>query len=61
MCNEWATDLERRVPAIDGGSDPGLVRAGIESLRAMPKTADRSVLLSTDLHAGNVLSAKREP
>ena len=43
------------------GSDPGLVRAGIEILRELPKTADRSVLLATDLHAGNVLASRREP
>ena len=31
------------------------------SLRELPGTADRSVLLCTDLHAGNVLAAEREP
>ncbi len=61
MCNGWTTDLERRVPAVDGGSDAGLVRAGIEILRELPSSAHRSVLLATDLHAGNVLSAEREP
>ena len=29
--------------------------------RELPATADRHVLLATDLHAGNVLAAEREP
>lgn len=30
-------------------------------LRELPRSADRSVLLCTNLHAGNVLSSQREP
>jgi streptomycin 6-kinase len=30
-------------------------------LRELPRSADRSVVLCTDLHAGNVLSSQREP
>jgi streptomycin 6-kinase len=30
-------------------------------LRELPSSADRSVLLCIDLHAGNVLAARREP
>jgi streptomycin 6-kinase len=41
--------------------DPGLVRAGLALFRELPATADRQVLLATDLHAGNVLAAAREP
>jgi streptomycin 6-kinase len=41
--------------------DEGLVRAGLKLLRDLPKSAEREVLLATDVHAGNVLSAKREP
>ena len=29
--------------------------------RSLPATAEREVLLCTDLHAGNVLAAEREP
>ncbi len=43
------------------GLDPGLAREGIATLRGLPGTADRSVLLCTDLHAGNVLASQREP
>ena len=48
-----------RSPAPD--VDPGLARAGAELLRELPRSARRSVLLCTDLHAENVLSAQREP
>jgi streptomycin 6-kinase len=41
--------------------DSGLVRAGLELFRELPENADEQVLLATDLHAGNVLRAKREP
>lgn len=50
-------ELER-----DGqGLDPGLARDGMAILRALPRSAGGTVLLCTDLHAGNVLSARREP
>jgi len=38
-----------------------VIRAGIGLLRSLPGTAATSVLLCTDLHAGNVLAAEREP
>jgi streptomycin 6-kinase len=42
-------------------SDPGLVREGLELFKQLPRTSSTEVLLATDLHAGNVLQAKREP
>lgn len=42
-------------------SDPGLVREGLRLLEELPRTAPTEVLLATDLHAGNVLRAQREP
>jgi streptomycin 6-kinase len=41
--------------------DVGLVRAGLELFRELPQSAPQRVLLATDLHAGNVLRAQREP
>lgn len=41
--------------------DPGLVRAGMQLFRSLPGTAERAVLLCTDLHPENVLAARREP
>ncbi|MGH9116386.1 MAG: aminoglycoside phosphotransferase family protein [Acidimicrobiales bacterium] len=61
MCDEWADEFEEKRAAGRVGLDPGLARDGIELLRALPETADRNVLLCTDLHAENVLAARREP
>jgi streptomycin 6-kinase len=41
--------------------DAGLVRAGVELLTALAADPVEPVLLATDLHAGNVLRAGREP
>ncbi|HMO56143.1 MAG TPA: aminoglycoside phosphotransferase family protein, partial [Roseiflexaceae bacterium] len=41
--------------------DTGLVRAGLDLFNELPRTAHHNVLLVTDLHAGNVLRATREP
>jgi streptomycin 6-kinase len=41
--------------------DPGIARAGIELFRSLPASADRQVVLATDLHAQNILAARREP
>jgi streptomycin 6-kinase len=42
-------------------STPALAVDGIALLRDLPKSAERSVLLCTDLHAENVLAAERQP
>lgn len=42
-------------------SDAGLVREGLNLFTELPRTATREALLATDLHAGNVLRAQREP
>jgi streptomycin 6-kinase len=42
--------------------DAGLVREGLRLFEELPRTASTAdVLLATDLHAGNVLRAEREP
>jgi streptomycin 6-kinase len=61
MCERWAASSELRLADKTGSFDAGLVREGVALLRDLPATADRSVLLCTDLHAGNVLSSVREP
>jgi streptomycin 6-kinase len=65
MCDQWATSFEldngKAIARGEEQIDPGLARAGIELFRQLPLTADRSVLLLTDLHHDNVLSARREP
>src|SRR3954447_13224486 len=62
MCDMWVAGFRRRLAAAPAGAlDPGLARDAAELFAALPRTADRQVLLCTDLHAGNVLSAVREP
>lgn len=41
--------------------DPGMVREGLRLFEELPRSAQEPVLLATDLHAGNVLSARRQP
>ena len=61
MCDAWAAEFDRRVAGVALPLDPGLVRAGIDLLRALPRSAGQSALLATDLHASNVVAARREP
>lgn len=61
MCDQWADRFEARPPGTEGALDAGLVREGVRLFRSLPRSADRSVLLCTDLHAGNILAATREP
>jgi streptomycin 6-kinase len=41
--------------------DAGLVREGLRLFKELPGNARIDMLLATDLHAGNILRAKREP
>ena len=52
--NETLADAERC-------ADVGLVREGLRLFQQLLHTASVEVLLATDLHAGNVLRAEREP
>jgi streptomycin 6-kinase len=64
MCQAWVEGFHRRLAAAPTDArliDPGLARAGAELFAALPGSARREVLLCTDLHAGNVLTAQREP
>jgi streptomycin 6-kinase len=61
MCDQWADLFELDFERDGRGLDPGLARDGMAALRELPRTAEQSVLLCTDLHAGNVLGAEREP
>jgi streptomycin 6-kinase len=61
MCDQWAAESEAAPAAVCASLDPGLVRAGRTLFRELPRSADRQVLLATDLHAENILSARREP
>lgn len=61
MCHQWADEFDHKVSVRRTILDPGIARDGIDLFRSLPACADRQVLLCTDLHAGNVLAAQREP
>lgn len=61
MCRQWTDSYERSAASGPPLLDPGLARAGIALFRELPAAAETRVLLCTDLHAGNVLAAAREP
>ena len=61
MCGTWSDALERDLADADAAVDRGLAREGIALLTELAAGSERQVLLATDLHAGNVLSAAREP
>ena len=66
MCADWADRAEQASAQPAGGAprtglDRGLMRAGLELFRTLPASAGRHVLLATDLHAENILAARREP
>jgi streptomycin 6-kinase len=61
MAEQWTTEFERALDAEPHILDPGLAREAVVAFRTLPHSAERRVLLVTDLHAGNVLAAQREP
>lgn len=60
MCALWALECEQRL-AQSAPPDPGLVGEGLAVWLELAESAPSEVLLLTDLHGGNVLSARREP
>jgi streptomycin 6-kinase len=58
MTARWSDETRARSPHWP---DPGLVRTGLDLLRDLAAPRGNDVLLATDLHAGNVLGAQREP
>jgi streptomycin 6-kinase len=63
MCAAWADEFDAEYAAAGASDriDPGLARAGIALFRDLPESADHKVLLCTDLHAENILAARRAP
>ncbi|HYN82915.1 MAG TPA: aminoglycoside phosphotransferase family protein [Gemmatimonadaceae bacterium] len=58
MLTHWSEETRRNEARWH---DAGLVRAGLRTFEEMGVAAASDVLLVTDLHAGNVLRAEREP
>jgi streptomycin 6-kinase len=66
MCDEWAAGFEIDHARQPDALDPGIARAGMALFRGLAREYGTDVgrpqlLLATDLHAGNVLAAHREP
>jgi streptomycin 6-kinase len=61
MADEWVLQAEARLAADPGRLDAGLAREGLALFRELSRTGPPDVLLFTDLHAGNVLSAQGRP
>jgi streptomycin 6-kinase len=61
MCDYWAERYEQRSPAEQSCLKAPLAKKGIRLLRELPRSGEDALLLHTDLHAGNVLAAEREP
>jgi streptomycin 6-kinase len=61
MAGEWVSEAEARLAADPGRLDAGLAREGLALFRELSRPGPADVLLFTDLHAGNVLSARRRP
>ena len=63
-CRAWVAEFHQRASRAATAAkaiDPGLARAGTELFCSLADTSEQEVLLCTDLHAGNVLAAQREP
>jgi streptomycin 6-kinase len=58
MTSHWA---EETIAAVHKWSDAGLVQEGLRLFEELSRPSADDVLLATDLHAGNVLRAQREP
>jgi streptomycin 6-kinase len=58
MLEYWSAETLR---AESDWPDVGLVRAGLQLFEKLSEPTPGDVLLATDLHAGNVLAAQREP
>lgn len=61
LCDRWVEEFDEELASAPGTLDPGLARVASQLLHGLPASACREVLLCTDLHAGNVLAARREP
>lgn len=58
MAKSWCEETTHR---SGKWTDPGLIREGLRLFRDLSQPTSHDVLLATDLHAGNVLQAQREP
>jgi len=58
LMEHWSNET---LAHVEEWPDAGLVREGLRLFAELSRNSTRVVLLATDLHAGNVLRAEREP
>jgi streptomycin 6-kinase len=58
MTQYWSEEARQKT---DNWIDADLLEEGLRLFEELPATAPEQVLLATDLHAGNVLQAQRQP
>lgn len=58
MIDLWCDEAEAQ---RDRWPDAGVVQEGLRTMKELARPAPGDVLLTTDLHAGNVLRSQREP
>jgi streptomycin 6-kinase len=58
LLEHWSNET---LACVDRWPDAGLVREGLRLFQELSRNTLSDVLLATDLHAGNVLRAQREP
>lgn len=61
MCDRWAEEFEASALARGGDGVNSIAAEGLRVWRELAHSQAGAVLLLTDLHAGNVLAASREP
>ncbi|MEP6598177.1 MAG: aminoglycoside phosphotransferase family protein [Actinomycetota bacterium] len=61
MCAYWAEQFEDKIERGIGAMDRHLADDGLRVWRALASEPSADALLCTDLHAGNILAAQREP
>jgi len=61
MCAAWADEFDEGYAAEPEALDPGLAATGMQLHRGLAREDGTAVLLAADLHAGNVLAARRAP
>jgi streptomycin 6-kinase len=61
LCDAWADSFEEKYARRPDVLDPGLAGAAMELFRGLPRESGPQLLLVTDLHADNILTAHRTP
>jgi streptomycin 6-kinase len=61
MADDWVERAEELLAEDPGRLDAGLAQDGLGLFRELSRSGPTEVLLFTDMHAGNVLSAVRRP